>query len=102
MDKDYSGYKPTEYEKYRWLRSNDQYIIFNKVSNFAIFSSSNKTVRIQVSQKYEFINMYYWIEDEVTEEQLRKFAHEHTITEEDIGEDPKKFQIGRASCRERV
>lgn len=91
MDKDYSGYKPTEYEKYRWLRSNDQYIIFNKVSNFAIFSSSNKTVRIQVSQKYEFINMYYWIEDEVTEEQLRKFAHEHTITEEDIGEDPKKF-----------
>lgn len=91
MDNDYSGYKPTEYEKYRWLRSNDQYIIFNKVSNFAIFSSSNKTVRIQVSQKYEFINMYYWIEDEVTEEQLRKFAHEHTITEEDIGEDPKKF-----------
>lgn len=59
MDRDYSQYKPTEYEKYRWLRSNDKYIIFNKVSNFAVFPTSNKTVQIQVNQKYEFFNMYY-------------------------------------------
>lgn len=91
MDKDYSGYKPTEYEKYRWLRSNDKYIIFDMVSNFALFPEDNRTVLIRVNNKYEFINMYYWIEDEGTEEQLKKFAHEHTITEDAIGEDPKKF-----------
>ena len=89
MDRDYSQYKPTEYEKYRWLRSNDKYIIFDKVSNYALFTTERKTVNIRVSNKYEFINMYCWIEDDGTEEQLKKFVWDHTMTEEDLGEDPK-------------
>lgn len=89
MERDFSKYKPTEYEKYRMLRSNNRLVTFDEITHFARFSSSDKTVMIHVSPKYEFINMYEWIEDEGTEEQLKKFIWEHTLTEEGLGEDPK-------------
>ena len=90
MERDYSKYKPTEYEKYRMLRSNNRLVTFDQITHFAQFSSSDKTVTIHVSPKYEFMNMYEWIEDEGTEEQLKKFIWEHTLTEEQLGKDPKR------------
>ena len=89
MERDYSKYQPTEYEKYRMLRSNNRLVTFDQITHFAHFSSSDKTVTIHVSPKYEFMNMYEWIEDEGTEEQLKKFIWEHTLTEEQLGKDPK-------------
>ena len=89
MEKDFSQYKPTEYEKYRKIRSNNRLVTFDEVTHYARFSPSDKTVIIYVSPKYEFINMYEWIEDEGTEEQLKKFIWEHTLTEEHLGQDPK-------------
>ena len=89
MKKDFSQYKPTEYEKYRKIRSNNRLVTFDEVTHYARFSPSDKTVIIYVSPKYEFINMYEWIEDEGTEEQLKKFIWEHTLTEEHLGQDPK-------------
>ena len=86
MDKDYSDYKPTEYEKYRWLRANNKYVTLDMTTNFALFPRDNRTVQIQVNYKYEFINMYYWIEEEGTEEQLNNFISEHTRKEEDSKE----------------
>ncbi|MBR0088266.1 MAG: hypothetical protein IJP94_00325 [Clostridia bacterium] len=91
MDKDYSDYKPTEYEKYRWLRANNKYVTLDMTTNFALFPRDNRTVQIQVNYKYEFVNMYYWIEDEGTEEQLNNFVSEHTPKEEDIEEDSKEY-----------
>ena len=90
MERDYSKYQPTEYEKYRMLRSNNRLVTFDQITHFAHFSSSDKTVTIHVSPKYEFMNMYEWIEDEGTEEQLKKFIWEHTLTEEQLGKDPKR------------
>ena len=90
MKRDFSKYKPTEYEKYRALRSNNRLVTFDQITHFAQFSSSDKTVTIHVSPKYEFMNMYEWIEDEGTEEQLKKFIWEHTLTEEQLGKDPKR------------
>ena len=89
MERDYSKYKPTEYEKYRMLRSNNRLVTFDQITHFAQFSSSDKTVTIHVSPKYEFMNMYEWIADEGTEEQLKQFIWDHTLTEEHLGEDPK-------------
>ena len=86
MDKDYSSYKPTEYEKYRWLRANNKYVTLDINTNFALFPRDNRTVQIQVNYKYEFVNMYYWIEDGGTEEQLNRFVSEHTPKEEDSKE----------------
>ena len=89
MERDYSKYQPTEYEKYRMLRSNNRLVTFDQITHFAHFSSSDKTVTIHVSPKYEFMNMYEWIADEGTEEQLKKFIWDHTLTEEHLGKDPK-------------
>ena len=99
MDKDYSQYKPTEYEKYRWLRSNNKYVILDINTNFALFPADNKTVQIEVNYKYEFVNMYYWIADEGTEEQLNKFVWDHTMTEKSLGEDPKEVTENRLSIQ---
>ena len=76
MERDYSKYQPTEYEKYRMLRSNNRLVTFDQITHFAQFSSSDKTVTIHVSPKYEFMNMYEWIEDEGTEEQDSQ-SHSH-------------------------
>ena len=55
-------------------------------TNFALFPRDHRTVQIQVNYKYEFVNMYYWIEDEGTQEQLNKFVSEHTPKEDDSKE----------------
>ena len=89
MKRDFSKYKPTKYEKYRALRSNNRLVTFDEITHFAHFSSSDKTVTIHVSPKYEFMNMYEWIADEGTEEQLKQFIWDHTLTEEHLGKDPK-------------
>ena len=86
MDKDYSSYKPSEYEIYRWFRANNKYVTLDINTNFALFPADNRTVQIQVNYKYEFVNMYYWIEEEGTEEQLSNFISEHTHKEEDSKE----------------
>lgn len=46
MKRDFSKYKPTEYEKYRALRSNNRLVTFDQITHFAQFSSSDKTVTI--------------------------------------------------------
>ena len=55
MKKDYSEYELNEYEKYRYLRSGNQYARFDYFVNSASFNTENKTIFIRVDASNEYV-----------------------------------------------
>ena len=55
MKKDYSEYKLNEYEKYRYLRSGNQYARFDYFVNSASFNPDSKTIFIRVDESNEYV-----------------------------------------------
>ena len=64
MGKDYSEYKLNDYEKYRILRSNNQYVRFDYFINSASFNPDSKTIFIRVDESNEYVSRAIDIADD--------------------------------------
>ena len=51
MEKDYSEYKRTEYDKYLYRRSNRDGVLLDYFANYVRFNYETKTVRIFVDER---------------------------------------------------
>ena len=72
MEKDYSEYQRTEYDKYRLRRSNTKNVILDYFVNKAIFFSEDKTIRINV----DGYNEYFTMLDTINEVEKQKAERE--------------------------
>lgn len=77
MDKDYSEYHRTEYDKYRLRRSNTKNVILDYFVNKAIFYTEDKTIRIKVDGYNEYLTMLDFI-DEVEKAKAEREGRTYT------------------------
>lgn len=63
MEKDYSEYKRTEYDKYLYRRSNKDGVLLDYFANYVRFDYESKTVGIRVDDRNEYQSMELSIED---------------------------------------
>ena len=63
MEKDYSEYKRTEYDKYLFRRSNRNDVLLDYFANYVRFDYESKTVVIRVDDRNEYPSMEFSIED---------------------------------------
>ena len=71
MDKDYSEYKLTEYDKYRILRSNRKHITLDYFTNTVCFYPEERRFQIHVDGGQEYYWMDYYIDKAQEEEDQR-------------------------------
>ena len=77
MNKDYSEYQRTEYDKYRLRRSNTKNVILDYFVNKAIFYTEDKTIRIKVDGYNEYLTMLDFI-DEVEKAKAEREGRTYT------------------------
>ena len=82
MDKDYSEYQRTEYDKYRLRRSNTRNVILDYFVNKAIFYTEDKTIRIKVDGYNEYLTMLDFI-DEVEKAKAEREGRTYTPPDQD-------------------
>ena len=63
MEKDYSEYKRTEYDKYLSRRSNRDGVLLDYFANYVRFNYETKTVNIAVDDRNEYQAMDFVIEE---------------------------------------
>lgn len=77
MEKDYSGYRLSDFEKYRLIRSDNKYITYGFYDNYVSFLPATKTVRITVNTRTEFANLYDYVEHDGSAELLQRLSHQY-------------------------
>ena len=85
MEKDYSEYKRTEYDKYLYRRSNKDGVLLDYFANYVRFNYETKTVRILVDESNEYQAMELSIDDyekEVAERTSKEYKKYEPSPEE--------------------
>lgn len=94
MDKDYSEYQFTEYEKYRMLRSNRKDITIDYFDNKVRFYPDERRFQIRVDGSNEYYRVNHFLKKYEEEEQKRLGIPHRKETEKEE-EENKKFRASQ-------